>query len=287
LTSERTFPGGFRLTDFKHVGSPLEERAAYQCSPLLVADVVLQALNDEGSIDWPKAREVLLTPAEMTSADVGRYSLYSRQGALGSLASLDLEKARAQQIAQRATTAARAFIELQQEWAELEGTAERVLAKGEAFKHLTLEAEGAVKRDLKVGAGGDGRAEGRHGGPSPELDGGSHERPQYQVPQGFRLGPSRGRGGYDAAVRRRSASQQRHGLQRSGLGRVSAMVLAGGIVAVAAIFAVQKWWSPEPTVAAAPPPVVEPESQQAEQQLEPPESDVARERAALDASPNQ
>src|SRR5687767_6482804 len=60
LTTERAFPPGFRLADFTQVGSPLDERTAYPCSPLLVADVVLQALNGEGPIDWPKTKEVLL-----------------------------------------------------------------------------------------------------------------------------------------------------------------------------------------------------------------------------------
>jgi hypothetical protein len=288
LTRDRAFPAGFRLADFRHSGSPLEQRAAHQCSPLLVADVVLQALNGEGPIDWPKAKEVLLTPADMTSADVGRYQVYSRQGPLGSLAALDLDRARAQQTAQRATAAAQAFVELQHEWAELEDNAQRLLAKGEVFKHLTFEVDGAVKRDLKLAAAGDVRADGLQGGPTVDAGAAPHARPLYQSPQGFRIGSSRGRVGYDAAIRRKSASQQRQALQRSGLGRLSALVLTGFLLAVAAIVAVQKWRAPESTVAAAPPPaVLEPDSQQPEQQQQPPENDVARERAALDASPNQ
>jgi hypothetical protein len=297
LTRDRAFPAGFRLADFTYVGPPLEERAAEQCSPLLVADVVLQALNGEGPIDWVKSKEVLLTPAEMTSADAGRYQLYSRQGLLGSLASLDLDKARAQQTAQRATAAARALVELQHEWTELADGAERLIAKGEAFKHLTLEVDGAVKRDLEPGAAGDGRAERAHPA-SPAIDAGDapYAGRRYQVAQAFRIGSSRGRVGYDAAVRRRSASQQRDGLRRSGLARASALVLTGSLLAWAAIIAVQKWRVPESTVAAAPPAVVEPESQAAEQQQpqpeqqqpeqQQPENDVARQRAALDA-PNQ
>jgi hypothetical protein len=284
LTPDRAFPAGFRLADFKHSGSPLDERAAYQCSPLLVADVVLQALNGEGPVDWGKSKEVLLTPAEMTSADVGRYQLYSRQGLLGSLASLDLDRVRLQQTAQRAATAAQSLIELQHEWAELEGSAQRLLARGEAFKHLTFDVESAVKRDRRLGAGADGRSEDQQAGPIVE---GAGERPHYQVPQGFRLGSSRGRAGYDAASRRRSAAQLRHGLRPSGLGRLSALVLTGAVLAVAAIFAVQRWRAPEPTVAAAPPPPAATESDSRQTEQPPPENDVARERAALDASPNQ
>jgi hypothetical protein len=77
LTPDRAFPAGFRLGDFKHSGTPLDERAAYHCSPLLVADVVLQALNGEGPVEWAKSKEVLLIPAEMTPADVGRDQRYS------------------------------------------------------------------------------------------------------------------------------------------------------------------------------------------------------------------
>ena len=282
LTPDRAFPAGFRLGDFKHSGSPLAERAAYHCSPLLVTDVVLQALNGEGPVDWAQSKEVLLTPAEMTATDVGRYQLYSRQGLLGPLASLELDRARAKQTAQRAASAAQSFIDLQTEWAALEGSAQRVLAKGEAFKHVTLDLEAAVKRDRRLGAGGDGRG-GEQAGPIPE---GAGERPHYHVPQGFRLGTSPGRAGYDAASRRRSASSRRQAVP-SGLGRLSALVLTGAVLAVAAIVAVQKWRAPEPTVAAAPPPaaVTEPESQPTEQL--PPENDVARERAALDALRDQ
>jgi hypothetical protein len=288
LTPDRAFPADFRLADFKHSGSPLEERAAHQCSPLLVADVVLQALNGEGSIDWHKSKEVLLTPAEMTAVDVGRYQLYSRQGVLGSLASLDLDRARVQQTAQRATAAARAFIELQHEWAQLEGDAERVLAKGEALKQLAFEIDGAVKRDRNLAASGDGRADARHGGLNIEAGAAPHERPHYQVAHGFRIGSARGQVGYDAAIRRRNASQQRDGLRRPGLARMSALVFTGALLAVAAIFAVQRLRAPESTVAAAPPPAaIEPESRQPEQEQQQPENDVARERAALDALPNQ
>ena len=288
LTSARSFPAGYRLADFTHVGVPLEEKAAYECSPLLVADVVAQALNGEGSIDWSKVKEVLLAPAEMSSADVGRYQLYSRQGALGSLASIELDRARAQQAAQRATRASQALLELQQEWAELEGTAERLLAKGEAFQHLTLEMERGVKRDVALDAPRDARAAGQQPAPMLEAGGlGSHGRAQYQASTGFRTGSQRGRAGYDA--RRRSSSQQRHWVPRSSWTRLSAVVLTGGVLAVLAIFAVQKWWWPvEQAVVAAPPPeVVEPEHQGAEQEQTPPERDVARERAALDAAPNQ
>jgi hypothetical protein len=283
LTSDRSFPAGYRLADFAHVGAPLEERAAYQCSPLLVADVVTQALNGEGSVDWPRVKEVVLAPAEMISADVGRYQLYSRQGVLGSLASLDLDRARAQQAAQRATAAAQSLVELQQEWAALEATAQRLLAKGEAFQHLTLEMERGAKRDVTLDAARDGRADAQQGAPTLEASGHApYGRAQYPGSAGVRIASQRGRAGYDA--RRRSSSQQRHWVPRSSWMRVSALVLTGGVLAVVVTLVAQWLRSTEHSVVAASPAqaVIEPE-QDAEQAAKQP--DVESERAALDTPP--
>jgi hypothetical protein len=286
LTAERAFPADFRLADFTHVGSALDERAAHQCSPLLVADVVLQALNGEGPIDWPKTKEVLLAPGEMTSADVSRYQLYSRQGVLGSLASLDLERTQLHQTAQRATEAAQGLLELQREWAELEGAAERLLARGDAFKHLTFEIERNVQRDRALDAR-DGRAVGTQGAPTFEAAPlGSYGRAHYQGSAGFRIGAQRGRIGHDAA-RRRNLSQSHRGLPRRGWGRV-ALVLTGVFVAVITVYAVQRFRAYESAVASAPPSaVVESQPQDGEQERQQPENDVAAQRAALDALPNQ
>jgi hypothetical protein len=288
LTADRSFPAGYRLAEFTHIGAPLEERAAYQCSPLLVADVVAQALNGEGSIDWSKAKEVLLAPAEMTSADVGRYQLYSRQGALGSLASLDLDRTRAQQATQRATAASQALLALQQEWAALEETAERLLAKGAAFQHLTLEMERGAKRDVALDAARDTRAEGQRDAPVEAGGFGPYGRAQYPARAGFRTAAQRGRAGHDA--RRRSSSHERHWVPRSGWTRLSALVVTGALLAAGVLFAAQKWWWPaQPAVVAAPqlPAATEPEQQDGEQLAKQPENDVARERAALDTVPNQ
>jgi hypothetical protein len=284
LTAERAFPPSFRLADFMHADSPLDERVAHACSPLVVADVVLQALNGEGPIDWPKTKEVLLVPGEMTSADASRYQLYSRQGVLGSLTSLDAERARLYETAQRATTAAQTLAELQHEWAELEGSAERLLTKAEAFKHLTFELERGVKRDRALD-GRDGRAEGNQVAPPLEALG-SYERALTQGSAGFRAAAQRGRVGYDAA-RRRTPARSHRGVARPIWGRV-ALVLTGVVVAVIAGFAVERLWVRESAVESGPPTaVVEPEAENGEQQT-PPTSNVARERAALDApSPNQ
>ena len=284
LTPDRSFPAGFRLAELALTGAALDERTVYQCSPLLVADVVAQALNVEGPVDWAKAKEVVLAPAEMTIVDVNRYQLYSRQGGFGALASLDVDRARAQQAAQRATAAAQQLLELQQEWAKLEGSAERLLAKGEAFQRLTLEIERGVKRDVALDSARDGR-ESRNGAPPLEAPGvGAYGQPQHQTSGGFRTVAQRGRSGYDA--RRGSSGHERHWVPRSGWMRVAALVVSGGVLAAVVYVAAQKVWLPEQSLVAAPPPaLVEPEQQNGEQEQKLP--DVVSERAALDAPNNQ
>lgn len=278
LTAERAFPASFRLADFTHIGSPLDERAAHACSPLVVADVVLQALNGEGPIDWTKTKEVLLVPGEMTSTDASRYQLYSRQGVLGSVMSLDAERAQVHQTAQRATAAAQALIDLQREWGELQEAAERLLAKGEAFKQSSFEIDRSAKRDRTLDARADWN---QAAAPLEAL--GSHERAPYQVSAGFRTASSRGRVGYEAA-RRRNPSRSHRSLARPMWGRV-ALVLTGVVVVVIAGYAVERFWVRDSVVASAPTTaVVETPPENGEQQ-KPPESDVARERAALDAPP--
>jgi hypothetical protein len=276
LTADRAFPRGFSLADFHTGGVPLEEKTAYQCSPLLVADVVLQALNAEGPIAWPVTREVVLAPEEMTATDVNRYQWYSRQGALGSLTSIDTERARVQQTAQQATTAAEALLELQREWAALEGAAERLLTKGHAFQQLTEDLQRGVKSELALDAArtADGADQGR--------DGGREQR--YGAPSALRMQRARLRG--DASSQRRS--EAKHRSLGSGWPRVAVLLVVGGLVAVGAVVAA-RWYLPDLAVEPAPPQaVIEPEQpQEGEEAPVPPESDVARERAALDTLPEQ
>ena len=66
-----------------------------------------------------------------------------------------------------------------------------------------------------------------------------------------------------------------------------ALVLTGGVLAVIAVIAAQRYWPHESAVASAPPPAVVDAQPQDGEQERPPENDVARERAALDALPNQ
>ena len=291
LTSDRSFPVGYRLADFAYVGAPLEERAAYPCSPLLIADVVAQALNGEGSIDWPTAKEVLLAPAEMTSADVGRYQLYSRQGALGSLASLDLERAQLQQLARQTSTAAEALVDVRQEWAALQSAAERLLSKMDALKQLTADMEGSVERDLSLGEEGapDGSAAGAKSASVREGAGHAAYERYYDKNAagnaGVRFG-SRARAGQRARVR--SSREQRHWVRRSRWVSASVAVVIGGVLAVLGFVAFQQLRLPEVAEdAALPAVVVEGEQQDGEQAPEQPPNDVARERAALDALPEE
>jgi hypothetical protein len=284
LTPGRSLPTGYRLADFTHDGPPLGERAAYQCSPLLVADVVLQALNREGSIDWKNSKELVLTPEEMLATDVGRYQLYSRQGLLGSLASIDADRAHVQQTAQRATAAAQTLVELQREWAELEGSAERLLMKGEALQHLTLEVERSVKRNLALDAATtrDGRVKSQHDAPMLATSGRAlHGREHRQEP--LRIGSSRA----GRAMRDRNALKQRHWLRGLGWAGVSAALVIGSLLIFLAVVGVQKFVLPELAVEPAPQVVSEAEPQDGQPAAEQPEDDIAKERAALDALPDE
>jgi len=98
----------------------------------------------------------------------------------------------------------------------------------------------------------------------------------------------RARVGHDTAFRRRHAAKLAPSwLSGSSWPRVVALVLAGTLVAVAAIVAAQRLLPERALVSAPSATVVEPEPPQGEQTPVPPESDVARERAALDALPEQ
>ena len=309
LTPERSFPIGFRLTDFAHTGAALEERAAYQCSPLLVSDVVLQALNGEGPIDWAKTRQVLLAPGEMTAADIRQYQLYSRQGLLGSLASMDVERAEVHQMARQTTMAAEALTEVQQEWEALQGAAARLLTKAEALQHLTEEVERSVERDLSLGEAGtrDGRVEGM-GSASAAQEAGRVTERHYRKSAASNAPAfgSHARVSQRGSVR--SKKSRGHWLHGSRWASVPVLIFIVGLLALAAIVSFQQFFMPRLADEAAPPaPVVIqppdhldgeqlPDDEQLpdgeqhpdhEHALEQPQNDVVRERAALDASPDE
>ena len=320
LTPERSFPIGFRLTDFAHTGSALEERTAYQCSPLLVSDVVLQALNGEGPIDWATTRQVLLAPGEMIAADIRRYQLYSRQGLLGSLASIDLERAEVHQMARQTAMAAEALAEVQQEWEALQGAAARLLTKAEALGHLTEEMERSGKRDLSLGAAGtrDGRVADTDSASAVEEAGRVHER-HYRKSAASNAAAFASHARVSRRGSVRSKNSRGHWLRGSRWASVPVLIFIGGLLALVAIVAFQQFLLPELADEAVPPAavVIQPEQpageqhpdgeelpggdehpdgeqhadgQQhpdGEQELEQPQNDVVRERAALDALPDE
>jgi hypothetical protein len=292
LTPERSFPVGFRLADLAHTGAPLDERTAYQCSPLLVADVVLQAVNAEGSIDWANTRQLLLAPAEMLAADIARYQLYSRQGSLGSVASLDLQRAEVQQLARATSTAAEGLADVRQEWAALQSAAERLLSKMDALKRLTTEIDDSVKRNLSLGAedAPAGGADGNGSASAADAGRAAYERSYHKSAVGSAAVPfgSRARSGQQR-VRARGAREQRHWVRGSRWVSASVMVVVGALLAVGGFVALQKLRVSEVAQDAAPAPavVVEADQPEGEQALEQPPNDVAKERAALDASPEE
>jgi len=292
LTPERSFPVGFRLADLAHTGAPLDERTAYQCSPLLVADVVLQAVNGEGSIDWASTKELLLAPAEMLAADIGRHQLYSRQGSLGSLASLDLQRAEVQQLARATSTAAEGLAGVREEWAALQAAAERLLAKMDALKRLTTDIDDSVERNRLLGAedAPTGGANG-DGGASAAADAGraSYERYYHKGAAGSTAAPlaSRARSGHQR-IRARGSREQRHWVRGPRWVSASVMVVVGALLAVGGFVALQKFRASEAAQdAVSAPAVVEAEQGEDQRALEQPPNDVARERAALDASPEE
>jgi hypothetical protein len=297
LTADRSFPVGFRLANLGLVGTPLEERVEYRFSPLLLADAVLQALNGEGPIDWSQNKQLLLAPGELTAADVSRYQFYSRQGSLGSVASIDDERARLQEAAQRTATATRLLLELQHEWATLQqhmqAAAGRVSEKRQALQQLAEDVERRVNRDLTVDDQPTAGRETEDEQARLALDdaGRSPYRPAYMREGAGNAAAQR----TASALIRSSTVRRRHGQRRSApprsrrLVRAMFLTLLGGALAIAAVLGIQKLLLPELEVDAVSSPAVvaEPEPRASEESAEPPESDVARERAALDALPDE
>jgi hypothetical protein len=122
----------------------------------------------------------------MTSTDAGRYQLYSRQGVLGSLMSLDAERAQVHQTAQRATAAAQALIDLQREWGELQEAAERLLTKGRRSSSRvsrSIAAPSVIGRSTRAPTGTKPRRRSTRWGRTNAAP--------YQVSAGFRTASSR------------------------------------------------------------------------------------------------
>ena len=286
LTPDRSFPSGYRLADFTHTGPPLDERAAYQCSPVLVADVVLQALNGEGPIDWSNTRELLLAPEEMIATDVSRYQLYSRQGSLGSLASIDTDRAHLQP--DRAAS--------DDGCPGLGRAAARMGCPGRSCRALADERRSVPTPD--VGDGAQRQAEPsarRRSSPRrPRQESATRPAARYVRLEAFTdaSSPCESAPAGSAAQRRcaaRHAPKQRHWLRGSGWAGVSVVVLIGGLLVrcrrgrgseVLAARAGRRAGAAAGRHRAR-------AARAASKEREQPEDDVAKERAALDALPDE
>jgi hypothetical protein len=289
LRPERSFPPGYRLSHYEYRGAPLEERVAYQSSPLLLADVLLQGVNNEGCFAGAGAKQLNLTSGEMIAADVSRYQLYSAEGALESLLSMEKDRGQVLELTKYATSAAATLGDLQNEWSSLEEAigsgAARVLAKSEALRKLAGDMERAVEEHLSLNVQSPG--EYRLDGPAEDLptEGRLGPTPPGIVIQGRAQSASRDMRG-TAYARRRPRRGEPVRLPRW------VAVLGYGLVGVALAFllvvAGREMWPAESTVLESAPvgsPAGESVSEKSAGQ--PQQSDVARERAALDALPEE
>jgi hypothetical protein len=285
LSPERTFPAGYRLSDYEYRGPPLAERLAHRSSPLLLADVLLQALNNEGVFAEGAAKQLTVVAEEVIATDLDRYQLYSAQGALQPLSSLERDRSQLLELTKFVAAASATIEQLQIEWSSLQQAigngASRVLEKSEALRRLAGDLDRAVEDHLSLAhSSRGGYADG-----APEAT-----APRRPVPSsaGIFL-QSRA-----AAPSRDLRSAAQHARRRARREPVAlprwVSMLGYGLVGVAIVVllavSVRDWLPTRESVVAEPVPVVAPEDAldgAQEQQA----SDVARQRAALDASPDQ
>lgn len=286
LSAERAFPAGYRLSDYEYRGAPLDERLAHQSSPLLLADVLLQALNGEGLFAAAGAKQLVLSPEEVIATDLDRYQLYSAAGALGSLRSLERDRTELVELTKQAAAAAATIDELQDEWASWQQAigdgAARVLVKGQALRGLADDLERAVEQHLSLVP----RAHGVQRG-DDAAQATSERRPAPST-AGIAL---QGRSSAPRRDLRAGAVHARRRVRRDGAGVPRwAAVLGYGLVGVAVallLFTSLRDRLPmRDSVVAESVPVLAPDASAGnEQTAQPQPSDVARERAALDALP--
>jgi hypothetical protein len=288
LSPERSFPAGYRLSDYEYRGTPFEERLAHLSSPLLLADVLLQALNNEGVFAEGRAKQLTLAPEEIIASDLGRYQLYSAQGALESLRSLERDRSQLLELTKYAASASDAIDELQNEWSSLQqaiGTgAARVLERGEALRTLAGDMERAVAEHLSLTP----HARGGYGVDSATPSTAAR-RPAASDAGMF---PS-GRAASTSRDSRAAASYARRRARRDevSLPRWATMLgygLVGVAVAVLLFVSVRDWLPAGQSVVVESeviaPPAADTGTQQPESAQQQP-NDVARQRAALDTLP--
>jgi hypothetical protein len=290
LSAERSFPAGYHLRDYEYRGAPLAERLAHQSSPLLLADVLLQALNNEGVFAEGGAKQLTLAPEEVLAADLGRYQLYSAQGALQSLRSLDRDRSQLLELTKHAASASATIDELHNEWSSLQQTigngAARVLERSEALRRLAGAMERAVEEHLSL------TPHARSGYRADGLAEPSATRGSAPADAGIRI---KGRAALPSRDLRSAAGHARRRVRRdeASLPRWATMLgygLVGVAIAVLLFVSVRDHLPAGQNVLVESVPVVAPEDsldgeqQQAVQQQQ---NDVASQRAALDASPEQ
>lgn len=296
LKADRTFPPGYRLAHYAYSGAPLDERLEHQCSPLLLADVMMQGLSSEGAIDWHAAKPFSVAPAELLAADIRRYQLYTAQGALGSLVSLDERRAEVDESVRQTVAAAGVANQLQAEWSSfiklLDGGIDGLAEKVSAFRRVTDDMERAAERNQKL------RASPLAAG-SPFADAGAEADPlRSRRPAGTHEWPVREQTPVRTGRTHKSA-RRRVGPARGVFGlrlrpETWAYALAGAAAAVALVFGLRIWFARDLAAnderdALEPPAEVQPlppSGDPVHETPEPRKSDVASERAALDEAPD-
>ena len=186
LNADRTFPPGYRLAHYTYSGTPLDERLEHQCSPLLLADVMMQGLCSEGAIDWHAAKPFSVAPAELLAADIRRYQLYTAQGFWGRSCPLDERRAEVDESVRQTVAAAGVANELQAEWASfiklLDGGIDGLAEKASAFRRVTDDMERVAERNQTLRAS-----------PRPPREARSRTRERKRIDRGGRRVPTSGR----------------------------------------------------------------------------------------------
>ena len=295
LNRARSFPVGYRFADYVYQGAPLSDRLAHQCSPLLLTDVLRQALHSEGSFQGAGVKQLTLAPGEIIATDVERHQLYFGQGSVGSLLAADRARAQVQETVRQNATAAALLADLQSEWLSLQATvtdgAAELIRKGQALQRVVGDVERAVERDGLLHPSAEHYAGRMEGG--VDSDGGRN----LEATATGRYHPAIGARAASFAKNRRPLARGRlHARGKGSLrSRRWAGLLAGLIGVGIAMLVGFALWQLQPSSTSTlteettertsvPSPTTPPDREVAEDP-ESPRRDVASERAALDAAP--
>jgi hypothetical protein len=299
LSADRKFPVGFKLAQYRYSGTPLEERLEHQCSPLILADILMQGLNSEGSIDWHRSRSFSLDPAEMLATDVQRYRLYTAERALGEVLSMDERRAQIDVGVEQTLAAASLANELRTEWAALHellaGGLGRLVDKASEFQQLGDEIERVAERNTQLRST-DPNARDVH--TTNQKMPGLRQPGAPFLPRGSQTqmsGAHAGRIGSYGRDAPRVRKRKRGMFAYSRRAEITAYAVIGLAVAVFAVLGVTAMLKPDSLLATRDPeageqsfvdtlgPVSRPEQEVATEEA--PHSDVVSERAALDDVP--